>query len=376
MMLNSLIPEWQAEALLQMFESYEQRETFCLCPTTQLEALLQRPPTDIYAFARLVVQRLRMSGAAGLGALPGDGAPSSMSRTNSGANLDSSSSKEAPSTTNSDASTPRQRSASASSSSSLQQSSAHDNLALYQVPSRSIRPSLDMSISSYAPQVSLVPQGIRGVLKVSIGLKSLGAGWGSKASGLGGAGGGGAGDGSEERSSTPTPTPVPSRVIKLTTASGLVGEIVLPDHTAAAAGDNDANSDASRSNHSDVGDKSVGGGGGGGGGPSMKLNNYGSKLVLLLDGHITYVPAHPIPASINGAATELLERGLSNKSISLSGFVVEQEGPTRFSLVGSRGEDVVYILEAVSAQEADFWIDRLQKHVEWVDRQARSTWVY
>jgi hypothetical protein len=108
----------------------------------------------------------------------------------------------------------------------------------------------------------------------------------------------------------------------------------------------------------------------------MKLNNYGSKLVLLLDGHMTYAPAHPSPASINGAATELLERGLCNKSISLSGFVVEQEGPTRFRLVGSRGEDVVYILEAASAQEADFWVDRLQKHVEWVDRQARSTWVY
>jgi len=460
MMLNSLIPEWQAEGLLQLFELYppligQSVEQFCVQSTGELEALLGRSAVDINHFARIVVAKMQTSkllhvsgnSANNLASASADPSQTQQQQQPIGYNLDASIGS---SLHSSDFEDP----ANNSSGSGGVQTSVVD---VFHRPPRAIRPSIDVSLHLQPGMGSSAPQGLRGCLNVSIGLKQqsyrMGAGDGGSVgtgglsrrnsdsfsvSNLGGGGSssnsnsnntdlpkvpskgrlqelreaegvgllrtgssspsvssqdsqdltslgkeaaqlrnrtksssfdsaGGWGVGVNLTTSNSNPPTIPTRTIKINTPAGQMGEIVLPDYQAAAAATAAAN--AAAAGVFDPADASVHGGsmhGNGNGNwladgnaPSLRLDNFGRKNVILLDGHLTYVTPDKVSAS-GTSLTNYLDLGRSNKSFALSGYVVEREDATRLRLVSSKGEDLLYILDAPSADDAALWVERLQ----------------
>ena len=413
MMLNSLIPEWQAEGLLQLFSTYEQQEPYSLQSTADLEEILGRAPVDIWHFSTIVVQKLQTSKQLPA-PVPG------MFLSNSAASLSDLDSSVGSSIQN-------------PSASNVAGEAGADGLpaAPLSIP-RSIRPSIDVSIH---PSIgNIAPQGLSGMLNVSIGLKQITAG--SSLWSLGGGQRGGlgrsrsssyvqGGDVSQPSSAADLQSlsktrsmsysfdggtagaggelsglAFPTRTINIKTSGGVMGEIVLPDIKAAdemvlAAGASslDLGQWAPTTGSADQ-DASVDGGNGRGersgsfthsysihGGDlsalpppsysSLRLDHYGSKSVVLVDGFFTYVsklhmPSLSAPSLLTvptappSTPTELLEIGRCNKTFALNGYIVEREDARRFRLVSSRGDDIVYILEAPSEGETTLWLERLQ----------------
>lgn len=299
----------QAEGLLQMFESYDNHEPYCQRSTRDLETILGRPPIDVFHFARLVIVKLQSKNVGGI---------------------------------------------------TVSDSPSTDNLSLVPHPTRAIRPSIDVSV--HLELMNLAPQGLRGVLNISIGLKqnmgnisyspsvdhslhndSMGPSPRTTANNT---------MSTDENTlsvgalNSLPPVPTPTRTIKINTSKGVVGEIVLPDHHNSRLRSTSGSSNMG-TGHEEVADFQ----------PSIRLNHYGSKYTFLLDGILTYVPVVPVVAT---SSSELLDVGRCNKSFSLSGFVLEREEERRLRLVSSKGEDVVYILELGSAEEAELWLERIQ----------------
>ena len=420
MMLNSLIPEWQAEGLLQLFSTYEQQEPYSLQSTADLEEILGRAPVDIWQFSSIVVQKLQTSKQ--LPPAPG------MFLSNSAASL-----SDLDSSVGSSIQTPVSNAAGETGADGVSAVSRH-------IP-RSIRPSIDVSIHQSIGNIA--PQGLSGMLNVSIGLKQVTAG--SSLWSLGGRGGLGrsrsssyvqgdkASDVSQPSSATDLQSlsktrsmsssfdggtaagsgggdlsalAFPTRTINIKTSGGVMGKIVLPDikaadeMVAASASSLDLGQWAPTAGGADQ-DAGMDGGSGRGersgsfalglgtsqsgysfhGGDlaalpppsysSLRLDHYGSKSVVLVDGFFTYVtklhvqPLNApslltVPTAPTSTPTELLEIGRCNKTFALNGYIVEREDAKRFRLVSSRGDDIVYILEVPSEGETTLWIERLQ----------------
>ena len=373
MMLNSLIPEWQAEALLQIFETHEDScrggggddaaTAYCCRSTAELEAILGRPAVDIFQFANLVIKKMqagKMIPEASSASLSGSQGASTHSADSGGGGGGGGEGGGGTSDAPSHLGAPNS-------------SSSNTALAMFDSGGgrrqRNIRPSVDISL--HRGMGSTAPQGLTGILVVSIGFKQHTPSFPSSSSLASASGGSGTllrfGGSTSQPSSSTDLTAIraassssfdsssgvlPTRTIKINTPSGIVGTVVLPDVTQGVAAGlrsrADSRTDTESASSSVHGD---------GTSMQLKISYFGSKRIFLMDGHLTY-------AATGSAATttEDIEHGQGNKTFPLSGYVLEHDDrdPTRFRLVSSKGEDWVYVLEARSAEDADLWVERIQ----------------
>lgn len=100
--------------------------------------------------------------------------------------------------------------------------------------------------------------------------------------------------------------------------------------------------------------------------------NAGRKYCVVMDGVFSYMPESII---MQGGHTRAIG-STENKSVSLAGFVVRKVTPTRISLAGSRGERLSFLLDATTPVEANHWALVFSAHVEFIDFQAGSRWLF
>jgi hypothetical protein len=100
--------------------------------------------------------------------------------------------------------------------------------------------------------------------------------------------------------------------------------------------------------------------------------NAGRKYCIVLDGVFSYMPESIVS---QGGHTRPIG-STENKSVSLAGFVVRKVSPTRISLAGSRGERLSFLLDASTTAECDHWVQVFSAHVEFIDFQAGSRWIF